>query len=178
MSYETSRGREVSDNVRSVCRVLGPLCFVIAVVMIGVSIVDFFQFANQDPRVTISQMRQTGPKGPQYFWLFFAAMPFFLAGGIMTNIGYMGIAGRYMARELAPAGKVIADAVLGGREIRPGPASDYSRTCPQCATSNDADAKFCKQCGEALATTSVCPACGKLADADAQFCSHCGEAMQ
>lgn len=178
MSFETNRGRGVSDNVRNVCRVLGPLCLFVAVVMIGISIFDFFRYANQDSREILSQMRQTGPKGPQYFWLFFAAMPFFLAGGVMTNLGYMGVAGRYMARELAPAGKVIADAVLGGREIRLGPGSGSSQMCPQCATSNDLDAKFCKQCGEALAAASVCPACGKLGDADAQFCSHCGEAMQ
>lgn len=182
MAFEMNRGRGVSDSVRNVCRVLGPVCLLVAIVLMGMCIYGFFQWASQDPQEMASRIRETDSKGllPIWpnFWMAFVAMPFLLVGGIMTNLGYIGVAGRYVARELAPAGKVIADAVLDGREIRLGPGSGSSQTCPKCATVNDMDAKFCKQCGEVLAATSICPACGKLGDADAQFCSHCGEAMQ
>jgi len=44
--------------------------------------------------------------------------------------------------------------------------------CPSCATVNDADSRFCKECGTPLAPT--CPSCGRPADADAKFCAGCG----
>ena len=178
MPFEMNRGPRVSDSVRNVCRVLGPLCLIVAVGLIAVSFVSFFQYASRDTREVLNQMLQTGrPVGPRYFWCFFVAVPIFLLGGIMTNIGYMGLAGRYVARELAPAGREIVNAVLGDREIHLDAAHARARTCPKCAGENDADARFCKQCGEALSAALVCPACGKLGDPDAQFCSHCGEAM-
>jgi len=46
--------------------------------------------------------------------------------------------------------------------------------CPKCNEENDADAKFCKECGAAVAKTAHCPDCGELNDADANFCDNCG----
>ncbi|HET8742041.1 MAG TPA: adenylate/guanylate cyclase domain-containing protein, partial [Gaiella sp.] len=45
-------------------------------------------------------------------------------------------------------------------------------TCAACGTVNSPDAKFCSECGSALART--CPACGTRAAHDAKFCAECG----
>jgi class 3 adenylate cyclase/tetratricopeptide (TPR) repeat protein len=44
--------------------------------------------------------------------------------------------------------------------------------CPVCAHTNADDAKFCSQCGTALART--CRVCSNPLEADARFCSNCG----
>ena len=45
-------------------------------------------------------------------------------------------------------------------------------TCASCGTANEADSRFCKECGSPLAR--ACPSCGRAADADAKFCAGCG----
>jgi class 3 adenylate cyclase len=45
-------------------------------------------------------------------------------------------------------------------------------TCAACGTVNSPDAKFCSECGSALART--CPVCGTRAAHDAKFCAECG----
>ena len=45
-------------------------------------------------------------------------------------------------------------------------------TCAACGTENAAGAKFCAECGGALAT--ACPSCGGPVAAAAKFCSECG----
>ena len=47
--------------------------------------------------------------------------------------------------------------------------------CPSCDRENNADAKFCKGCGDSLA--SVCPSCGDQLDSDASFCDKCGASV-
>jgi Double zinc ribbon len=47
--------------------------------------------------------------------------------------------------------------------------------CSSCATDNEADRKFCKECGKRLATG--CPACGAPNAADAKFCGECGASI-
>ncbi len=44
--------------------------------------------------------------------------------------------------------------------------------CPQCDTANPAGAKFCFECGAALA--AVCPHCQATLLPQAKFCSECG----
>lgn len=64
-------------------------------------------------------------------------------------------------------------------------------TCPQCNTSNQADARFCRGCGSALAAASrqasagakpglgnVCSQCGASNLRSAQKCSNCGVSLQ
>lgn len=45
-------------------------------------------------------------------------------------------------------------------------------TCPTCGTDNDANARFCVQCGTRLATG--CPVCGTVNQPGAKFCMNCG----
>ncbi|HET7701831.1 MAG TPA: AAA family ATPase [Candidatus Limnocylindrales bacterium] len=44
-------------------------------------------------------------------------------------------------------------------------------TCPTCATSNQPGAKFCVECGSALA--AGCPSCGTVNPPGAKFCAEC-----
>jgi len=44
--------------------------------------------------------------------------------------------------------------------------------CPSCATENQAGAKFCVECGSALALT--CPSCGSPHPPGQRFCAECG----
>jgi class 3 adenylate cyclase/tetratricopeptide (TPR) repeat protein len=45
-------------------------------------------------------------------------------------------------------------------------------TCTSCGTDNRTGAKFCAECGAALA--AACPNCGSPIDANAKFCPECG----
>lgn len=47
--------------------------------------------------------------------------------------------------------------------------------CPQCRASNSPDARFCAQCGTALAVK--CSQCGAALPAGAKFCASCGRAV-
>jgi Adenylate and Guanylate cyclase catalytic domain/Double zinc ribbon len=47
--------------------------------------------------------------------------------------------------------------------------------CPSCQTVAAPGAKFCSECGTALARS--CPSCGNAVDAAAKFCSECGTAV-
>ena len=44
--------------------------------------------------------------------------------------------------------------------------------CSACATGNRAEARFCRECGAALAR--ACPACGAAVGAEQRFCDVCG----
>ena len=43
--------------------------------------------------------------------------------------------------------------------------------CPACQSANEADARFCEQCGHPLEIS--CPACGSVTKAGARFCRRC-----
>jgi predicted amidophosphoribosyltransferase len=47
--------------------------------------------------------------------------------------------------------------------------------CSSCQAANEADARFCEQCGQPLETR--CPACGTLARPGARFCRQCGQSL-
>ena len=47
--------------------------------------------------------------------------------------------------------------------------------CPSCQAENREGARFCKQCGTALALR--CPACGAAHAEDQRFCDECGTAL-
>ncbi|MCP4544373.1 MAG: zinc ribbon domain-containing protein [Chloroflexi bacterium] len=57
--------------------------------------------------------------------------------------------------------------------------------CPKCGLENRPDARFCKQCGQALAQQAVppaipvniCPACGVTTKPKARFCPRCGKPL-
>jgi class 3 adenylate cyclase/tetratricopeptide (TPR) repeat protein len=50
-----------------------------------------------------------------------------------------------------------------------------SVTCTDCGTANEAERKFCSECGNRLGV--ICAVCGTLNPAVAKFCGECGSAM-
>jgi class 3 adenylate cyclase len=48
-------------------------------------------------------------------------------------------------------------------------------TCPACHHLNEADARFCVECGQPLETS--CPACGSRVRAGVRFCGQCGQRL-
>lgn len=144
---------------RLVFRVLGVLSMLTALVLIGLAAADFYaSFTADDPFVD---------DGPDRFWMFFLALPFFAAGGFMLQLGFGGALARYGAGESAPVLKDTARYLSDGRGVlgvgvspehaRAGQAEQTAQRaaaagpyCRRCGTRNDADARFCDACGSDL----------------------------
>lgn len=47
-------------------------------------------------------------------------------------------------------------------------------SCPNCHATIPASAKFCPECGKAVAATVECPSCHQSNPAGAKFCANCG----
>ena len=130
---------------------------------------------------------------PDLFWCLFVGMPLLFAGGVMTQMGFMGKVIRYMSQEAAPPAKdtfnYMADGTKDGiktvvgaigeglRESGLGGGSQTMVRCHKCNALAPADAKFCGQCGQSLGKTRACPNCRELNDPDAKFCDNCGHAF-
>lgn len=136
---------------RTVLRVVGAVCMLIALVLIGIAVADFFSaFASDD----------VGAK-PTRFWMFFLALPLFLVGAVGLQMGFLGAASRFTAGEAMPVVKDSAsyltdgEGILGvGRTIDDQPRVEVAATgpfCRACGTRNDPDARFCDSCGQSLA---------------------------
>ena len=123
---------------------------------------------------------------PRYFWCAFVGMPLIAVGAALSKFGYMGAVGRYVAGEIAPVAKDsvnymaveskdairhVAEAVGSGLSQR----SAANRRCPKCNVDNQAEAKFCNDCGAALMKN--CAHCGKSNAPTARFCDKCGQSF-
>jgi len=161
---------------RAILRKVGPVILVIGGIFLAIGLIDFFMaFGGSGP--------------PTKFWCAFVGIPVMFVGGVLTQMGYMGAMGRYVAGEMAPVAKdtfnymahgtqdgvrTVAQALGEGLGLRE--AGTSAVACPQCGHENDGDANFCDDCGSPLAR--VCPACQKANDADARFCDGCGAALE
>jgi hypothetical protein len=161
---------------RSALRVLGILLLVVGGCFMAVGLISFFSaFGGFEP--------------PRLFWCCFVGMPLLAAGIALTKFGYMGAVGRYMAGEMAPVAKdtfnymadgtqdgirTVARAVGEGLGLRDGGGPAPVVLCHRCNSENDADAKFCSECGAPIRQTKPCDGCGELNDPDARFCENCG----
>lgn len=161
-------------EVRDVLRVVGPVVLGLGAILVVIGIGSFF-----------SSIGSFEP--PKYFWCAFLGMPMIFVGGVMTSYGYMGAMLRYQVGEAAPVGKdafnYMADGTKGGVKtmasalgsgLREGMQGE-SVTCAKCGHENDANAKFCDECGAAMSVS--CPTCGQVNDADAKFCDSCGKKL-
>ncbi len=142
-------GHPNQSTARSLFRVLGPLSMLVALVLMGWAIVDFLSVFNSDDF----------DAQPTKFWMFFLALPFFVAGGAMIQAGFLGAATRYAAGETMPVVKDSAAYLTDGqgllgigrttddRSAQSGATGPY---CRGCGVRNDAEAKFCDGCGQSL----------------------------
>lgn len=116
---------------------------------------------------------------PSLFFCCFIGFPALAVGTAMLRFAYKREIDTYSknesvsvfneaARESQPGVRAIAEAARDG--LKESTAGGIG--CPACGEKNEADAKFCKNCGAALQKT--CPACGTQNDPDAKFCDNCG----
>ena len=123
------------------------------------------------------------------FWFSCVGRPLRGFGTMLLKAGYMGSIARYVAGETAPvasdtlnyvaratkpglrdAAGAIADGLRGGDAGQAGPGVP----CRTCGHDNDADARFCDQCGAAMEQPNTCRQCRRVNDDDARFCDGCG----
>lgn len=154
--------RITHNRVRTFLRAVGPVALVVGGLLAAVG---FVTFAGARP-----DLSRSGP--PPGFLMFVFGGFLFVAGMAMVKWGYLGAFASYGATEVSPALETGAGAVAKG--LNQGLAGD-ARTCPGCGADNDPDARFCDDCGTALAV--ACPDCGEVNDADARFCDDCGTAL-
>jgi hypothetical protein len=175
------------DAIRGAMRIVGPLLILVGGVMFAIGIFSFTtRFSEERDEFDrnfgkFGRERVVAEKTPDRFWMCFVGMPIAIGGVFLTRFGYLGAATRYVAGETAPVVKDTLNYVIDGtsESIRDladtvrGDGDDGGETnCPSCGRGNDADAKFCDECGAALAR--ACPKCGKANDTDAKFCDGCG----
>ena len=185
---------ESHDGFRNAMRLIGPVLilvgagmFIAGVVSFGDNFDDKFDDVGGKSALDWEIERVTGkqpqkPKPANRFWMCFVGIPLLGIGIGMTRAGYLGVAARYVAGETAPVARDTINYVVDGTkdsirdvaEAIRGDADD-AVVCPKCEHRNDADAKFCDDCGAALAV--MCAKCGEANDADAKFCSACGTAV-
>jgi hypothetical protein len=148
----------MSNSVRSVLRVVGVVAMTLALVLIAVAMLDFFQAFNS----TDSNAQ------PTKIWLFFIAVPCFAVGGFCLQAGFFGVASRYAAAEAMPAVRQSLS-YLAPEDSKGAPV------CPTCGAGTTVTAKFCEGCGNPVAAT--CGGCGAVNNAGAAFCTGCGATL-
>ncbi len=183
--YEGDKIDERHIAKRNMLRKVGLVVLITGIIFTVVGMVDFFRAFGSFG----------GP--PKLFWCGFVGLPLMFFGAVMTSAGYMGAVGRYTTAEAAPVAKdtfnymadgtadgvkTMATAVgegigeaLGGVVGAVGVGAEAAVRCSKCNEVNDADAKFCKECGFSLQKTKECPVCCELNDPDAKFCDNCGK---
>ncbi len=195
------------QQTRTVLRLVGPLVLLTGIILLVVGVASFFSSADaMNPGfpeigrvpITLPSGEVIGTTAPEpepanHVWLMFVGIPLIGVGGVMCKFAYMGAVTRYVASELVPVGTdVIHDMADGTKDavrdlaaaVKSGLREDdprsggSNRLCPSCGEANDADAKFCDACGEALPTSVVCGRCSQANDPDAKFCDNCGGPLQ
>lgn len=166
-------------QTRGMLRMVGPIVAGVGALFLAVGLVDFFSSMDR-------------MQGPSLFWCNFVGLPLLFVGGSMCMFGFMGAIARYQAEEISPVGKDLFNdmaegtqtgvrttaAALGEGLARGIRDAAGQPSCPQCGCRNDADARFCKQCGRALAGVKSCANCRSENPIDAMFCVHCGTALR
>lgn len=158
--------KEKHERIKRTLKIVGPIVAAAGLILAVVGFVSFFS--------------SFGSGGmPSLFWCAFVGMPVFVIGLGITFTAFRREIATYhknesapvineFAEDIKPAVQSVASAV---RET----AAAQDAICPDCGEKNDADAKFCKNCGAAL--RKVCPDCGEQNDADAKFCKSCGKSL-
>jgi hypothetical protein len=148
MSEETKIDPKHSTT-RTILRILGPTLAGIGLLLIIVGFGSFFSsFGGFEP--------------PRYFWCAFVGMPLLFIGVALSMSAFLGSFARYFSGEAAPIQKdtfnYLAEGTKGGvRTIAEAIGEGLSAaravaTCRRCNQANDADAKFCKNCGAPMAS--------------------------
>ena len=137
------------STARIILRTVGPAIAVMGLLLIVIGMGSFFSsFGSFEP--------------PKYFWCAFLGIPLLFVGIAMSMFGFLGSFFRYFFGEAAPVQKdtfnylaegtkggikTVAAAVGEGLAVGMGGGKKARSRCSKCEHDNDADAKFCKNCG-------------------------------
>lgn len=158
--------KEKHERTKRILKIVGPIVAAAGLILAVVGFVSFFS--------------SFGSGGmPSLFWCAFVGMPVFVIGLGITFTAFRREIATYQKNESAPVINEFAEdikpAVQSVASAVRETAAAQDAICPNCGEKNDADAKFCKNCGAAL--RKVCPDCGEQNDADAKFCKSCGKSL-
>ena len=158
--------KEKHERTKRILKIVGPIVAAAGLILAVVGFVSFFSSFGGDGM-------------PSLFWCAFVGMPVFVIGLGITFTAFRREIATYHKNESAPVinefAEVIKPAVQSVASAVRETAAAQDAICPNCGEKNDADAKFCKNCGAAL--RKVCPDCGEQNDADAKFCKSCGKSL-
>jgi hypothetical protein len=144
----TKPGLREQTSLRTTFRVLGVVLLVVALVLLGLGLADFFASMSSDGEF------------PTRFWMAFVGILLLAPATWCLRAGFLGVGLRYVAGETTPVIKDSAsylsdgEGILGvGRTVDdvPGEPAETGPFCSRCGTRNDAAAGFCDHCGHALA---------------------------
>ena len=157
--------KEKHERTKRILKIVGPIVAAAGLILAVVGFVSFFSSFGGDGM-------------PSLFWCAFVGMPVFVIGLGITFTAFRREIATYQKNESAPVINEFAEDIKPAVQsvasaVRETAAQDA--ICPDCGEKNDADAKFCKNCGAAL--RKVCPHCGEQNDADAKFCKSCGKSL-
>ncbi|MBC6450862.1 zinc-ribbon domain-containing protein [Actinokineospora xionganensis] len=140
----TTRKRSVDNHAetRIVLRVVGLALVAVGLFFLISGAIDFFESFGRAASSDLFDDREL-PEGPTRFWMCFVGIPLLGIGAWCLNAGFLGAASRYVADETQEAVRTTASAVGDGLRGR-GPY------CRDCGTANDANARFCDNCGTSL----------------------------
>ena len=156
MSEETKLDPK-HTSTRWILRTLGPIVAGIGVLLI---IIGFDSILSSVGSIQDGSFQQ-----PRFFWCAFVGMPLLFVGLVICGFAFLGAMTRYQAGEVAPVAKdtfnylaegtqegmkTVATALGEGIAVGMSGFRKADNRCPKCSHSNDADAKFCKNCGAAL----------------------------
>lgn len=158
--------KEKHERTKRILKIVGPIVAAAGLILAVVGFVSFFSSFGDDGM-------------PSLFWCAFVGMPVFVIGLGITFTAFRREIATYQKNESAPVINEFAEdikpAVQSVASAVRETAAAQDAICPNCGEKNDADAKFCKNCGAAL--RKVCPDCGEQNDADAKFCKSCGKSL-
>lgn len=140
----TTRKRSVDSHAetRIVLRVVGLALLAVGLFFLITGAIDFFESFGRVASFDPFNDRKL-PEGPSRFWMCFVGLPLVGIAAWCLQAGFLGAASRYVADETRAAVTTTASAIGEGLRGR-GPY------CRECGTANDANARFCDNCGTSL----------------------------
>jgi len=175
------------SQIRGILRIAGP-----GLILLGAALILSGFTMNKEPKTAFfdnadQHFRESKELRGNQTSRIVPGMLCLILGIAASRFAFQGAVARYQAAEYAPvvtdtANYVARGAKQGIREVSSAIADGIRSeregvTCPSCSTANDADARFCDNCGGALSTDVECSACGEDNDADAKFCKSCGKPL-
>ncbi len=156
--------KEKHERIKRTLKIVGPILAAAGLILTVIGLVSFFSAFGGDGM-------------PSLFWCAFVGLPLFGIGLMITLTAFRREIATYHKNESAPVVNEFAEDIKPAVQsvasaVREGAQERAHIVCPACGQSNDAEAKFCDNCGAPL--KKVCPACGNSAAPSAKFCDNCG----